>query len=87
MKRSIEATKRQWEVMRFIKAFIGSHDYSPSIREIALNFGVTLKAAVDFVAALEKKGYIRTTKTVHRSIKIIRTTKTVHRSIKIIDQD
>ncbi len=51
-------TNRQSEVFDFIKIFIESHKYPPTIREIALDFGISVKGAYDHVKALEKKGVI-----------------------------
>lgn len=51
-------TKRQSEVLNFIKSFIDSHKYPPTIREIAQNFEISVKGAYDHVKALEKKDVI-----------------------------
>ena len=52
-------TNRQTEILDFIKGFIKSHKYPPTIREIAGNFEISAKGAFDHVKALKKKGYIK----------------------------
>ena len=54
-----ELTKRQIEILDFIKSFLVGHKYPPTIREIAGNFEISVKGAYDHVKALEKKGQIR----------------------------
>lgn len=65
-------TRRQSEVYRFIRDFIQKNHYSPSIRDIAEQFGVYVRAAYDHILALEKKGYIVREKGKTRSIKLTR---------------
>ena len=53
-------TRRQREVLDFIDEFIRSRRYSPSLEEIAKNFGLSSVATVHkHVVNLEKKGFIR----------------------------
>jgi repressor LexA len=54
-----ELTHRQQEMLTFIRAFITTHRYPPTFREIADNFDMSVKGAYDHVAALKKKGYVR----------------------------
>jgi repressor LexA len=63
-------TKRQSEVLDFIKAFIDSHKYPPTIREIAHNFDISVKGAYDHVKALEKKDVISCDTNRSRAIEI-----------------
>jgi len=63
-------TKRQSEVLDFIKAFIESHKYPPTIREIAQNFKISVKGAYDHVKALEKKDVISCDTNRSRAIEI-----------------
>lgn len=51
-------TKRQKEILEFIKEFILLHKYPPSIREIAAAFGISSSGAHDHIKALVKKGEI-----------------------------
>ncbi|MEW5815151.1 MAG: transcriptional repressor LexA [Spirochaetota bacterium] len=52
-------TKRQKEVLAFIKGFLEDHGYPPTMREIAKFFKISAKGAHDHVKALEKKEMIR----------------------------
>lgn len=63
-------TKRQSEVLDFIKIFIDSHKYPPTIREIAQNFEISVKGAYDHVKALEKKDVISCDTNRSRAIEI-----------------
>lgn len=63
-------TKRQTEVLSFIKVFIDSHKYPPTIREIAQNFEISVKGAYDHVKALEKKDVIACDTNRSRAIEI-----------------
>jgi len=58
-------TNRQQEVLEFIKSYIVSHKYPPTIREVAEHFKISVKGSYDHIKALEKKKYIKCN--VHRS--------------------
>ena len=64
-------TKRQKEVVEFIRDYIQEHSYPPAIRDIASNFSISVKAAFDHVKALEKKQVIRSNINRSRSLEII----------------
>ena len=51
-------TARQEEILRFIIEYIQSYERPPTIRDIADNFGFTVKGAYDHLLALERKGWI-----------------------------
>ena len=51
-------TKRQLEVLDFINNFKKANSFSPTIREIAGHFGISVRAAYDHVGALRKKSLI-----------------------------
>lgn len=65
-----DLTKRQSEVLEFIRTFIESHKYPPTIREIAQNFEISVKGAYDHVKALEKKNVISCDTNRSRAIEI-----------------
>jgi repressor LexA len=65
-------TRRQQEILRFIESFIGSHKYPPTIREIASEFGISVKGAYDHVKALEKKNHIRCDLNRSRAIEVLK---------------
>lgn len=64
-------TRRQTEVLDFIKSFLSGHKYPPTIREVAAHFGISVKGAYDHVKALEKKGLIACDNNRSRAIEII----------------
>ena len=65
------ATDRQLEILNYISGYIREKNYSPSFREVAHNFNIGLKGAVDHIHALQKKGYVQLTEGVARSIVIL----------------
>ena len=54
-----KATERQQEVLNFIAAYIQTHTYPPTIREVAGFFSISVKGANDHLAALKKKGLLK----------------------------
>jgi repressor LexA len=67
-----EVTKRQQEVLTFIADYIESHNYPPTIREIAQHFSISVKGAHDHITALKKKNRIKTNDKHFRTIELIR---------------
>ena len=63
-------TERQESIFAFIRGFISTKGYSPSMREIADASGITIKGAYDHINAIEKKGFIRRDLKIARSITI-----------------
>jgi repressor LexA len=64
-------TKRQEQVLAFLRIFIETHKYPPTIREIAQNFEISVKGAYDHIKALEKKAIIHCDMNRSRAIEII----------------
>jgi repressor LexA len=64
-------TKRQEEVLDFIKGYIEENSYAPAVRDIGNYFGITVKAAHDHLKALERKGVIRSSEGISRSTGVI----------------
>ncbi|MDD4142804.1 MAG: transcriptional repressor LexA [Bacteroidales bacterium] len=64
-------TNRQQEVLDFIKQYMESNSYAPAVRDIAKHFEVTVKAAHDHLKALERKGAIRSSEGISRSIEVV----------------
>src|SRR5262245_28694427 len=52
-------TRRQQEVLTFIRSFSQRHGVPPTVREIGDRFRVTPRAAFDHLRALERKGYLK----------------------------
>jgi repressor LexA len=64
-------TDRQREIATFISDFIKDKGYSPSVRDVAEHFGISVKASHDHLRALERKQIIKTTKGISRSIELV----------------
>jgi repressor LexA len=64
-------TRRQTEVLDFLKSYLSEHKYPPTIREVAGHFGISVKGAYDHVKALEKKGLISCDNNRSRAIEIM----------------
>jgi repressor LexA len=65
------ATKRQEEVLDFIKEFLLRNKFPPTIREIANSFEISVKGAYDHIKALEKKGFIHCNQNRSRAIEVL----------------
>jgi repressor LexA len=62
-------TRRQREIVDFLRQFIGEHNYSPSYREMMAHFEISSTASIHkHLVALEKKGYLSMEKKASRSI-------------------
>lgn len=70
-----EITQRQTEVLNFISSFIKENGFPPTVREIGLNFNISLRAVQDHIAALQKKGYLSQSQKRARSISVLVDTK------------
>ncbi len=64
-------TKRQHDVLEFIKSYITSHKFPPTIREVAEYFKISVKGSYDHIKALEKKKYIKCNVNRSRAIEVI----------------
>lgn len=67
-----EITNRQNEVLTFISEFTEANSYPPTVREIGENFGISLRAVQDHIAALQRKGYLSQSQKRSRSIKVLK---------------
>jgi len=66
-------TDHQRNILRFIVKFQKEHGFSPSIRDIAGNFGLRSPRTVrDYLSSLERKGYIRVHPKKSRAIEVIK---------------
>ena len=67
-----EITKKQKEVLDFIKKYVASHGYPPAIREIGAGLGLSSPATVfTHLKKLEDQGLIRKTNSKFRTIEIL----------------
>lgn len=64
-------TARQTEVLGFIRFYLETHGYSPSVRDVAAHFEITVNGAAGHIAALERKGAIKKAVSVARSIRVV----------------
>ncbi len=62
-----ELTRRQQEVLTFIRTFTAREGVPPTVREIGARFKVTPRAAFDHLAALERKGVLERRATTGRA--------------------
>jgi repressor LexA len=63
-------TPKQLNVLRFVRKFRDSHEYAPTLEEIAREFNVSKITALQHLRALEKRGAIRRSRYQARSIEI-----------------
>ena len=67
-----ELTKKQNETLTFIKKYIVSHGYAPSVREICAGMNLSSPAtAHTHLKELEKKGWIRKEENKFRTIELL----------------
>ena len=67
-----ELTKKQDEVLQFIKKFIVSHGYPPTTREICKGIGIKSPATIHVhLNKLEQKGYIKKEDSKNRALELL----------------
>ena len=64
-------TRRQEEVLGYIKSYVSDRRFPPTIREISEAFSISVKGAYDHVKALEKKGYLHCNTNRSRAIEVL----------------
>ena len=64
-------TKKQETVLEYISYHLHNFGYPPTVRETGRAFGISEKAAHDYLNAIEKKGYIRRAPGKPRAIEIL----------------
>lgn len=71
-KNNTELTKRQEDVLKYIKKYVAKHGFPPATREIGAALGLTSPATVHtHIKKLVQKGYLRTTKSKFRTIEVL----------------
>ena len=63
-------TPKRRKLLDFIRSFINTHGYAPTLDEMAEEFGVSRITIHEHVCALEKVGYLRRTKYRARAIEL-----------------
>ncbi len=65
-------TRRQQEILVFLKGYLDEHGYSPSLEEIARHFQIaSLNGVYKHLRALEARGFIRRLSNQARSIQVL----------------
>lgn len=71
MKKKLPLTKRQTEILAFIRSFIAENEYAPSYREIAKNLSLSSVATVaEYICVLAQKGYLTKDSSCARSLQL-----------------
>ncbi|MBC8236518.1 transcriptional repressor LexA [bacterium] len=66
-----QLTKRQQEVLDYIKNHIQTAGYPPTVREIGGAFKISEKGAYDHLRTIERKGYIKRAARKNRAIEVL----------------
>lgn len=69
-------TKRQHQVLEFIREYKSRHGIAPTLEEIADSLTVSKVTVFEHVQALEKKGHLRKTKNRSRAIELVEDAET-----------
>ena len=67
-----ELTLRQKEILSFVKKYIYTHSYPPTIREIADYFTMSIKGAHDHITALKRKGVLKQSGKCPRTMELVK---------------
>ena len=79
-------TKRQEDALRFIKTYIVSHGYPPTVREIAEAIGVSSPATVQaHLDSLANKGYIKKGNNRNRTIELMVKNEYLEENVNVVD--
>ncbi len=68
-------TEKQKKVLEFVTEHIQTIGFPPTVRQIAVYFGVSAKAAHDHLRAIAKKGYLRLFPGSARGMEVIKTSE------------
>lgn len=89
-------TKKQKKVYDYIVNFINENEYSPTVREICKDIGLSSPAtAYGYIEKLRDKGYLESTEGAKRAIKIVDKNRpsykelkeTINKAIEFINND
>ena len=79
-------TKRQEDALKFIKTYIVSHGYPPTVREIATAIGVSSPATVQaHLESLADKGYIKKGNNKNRTIELMVKNEYLEQNEDVVD--
>jgi repressor LexA len=63
-------TRRQLEIVRFIRDYVAEHELSPTMQEIADHLGVSRPTVFEHIEALEARGALTRTRTRSRALEL-----------------
>lgn len=66
-----EPTRRQLQVLNFIKSYIADKGYPPTMREVSGYLGITVSTVFAHLAALQRKGLITTEAGKPRTLRVV----------------
>jgi repressor LexA len=66
-----QLTNRQQAILDYIKIYIRTTGYPPTVRDIGRAFKISEKGAYDHLRAIERKGYIRRASRKNRAIEVL----------------
>ncbi len=72
---TLPLTRRQQDILQFLRTYVDEHGISPTLEEIAAQFGVNKVTIFGHVAEMERKGVIR------------RRARGVSRSLELVEQE
>ena len=79
-------TKRQEEILNYIKEYIANHGYPPTVREIGADLGVSSPATIHaHLKNLEEKGFILKKETKNRAIELLVENEYAHKDNNTIE--
>src|SRR5574341_276459 len=77
-------TRRQQEILTFVRRFTETHGYPPSVREIGQAMGLTSSSTVhSHLEALERKGFVRRDPSKPRALEIMSNGHGPHRAVSL----
>ena len=81
-----ELTKRQDDILQYIKEYIVSHGYPPTVREIGKDLGVSSPATIHtHLSKLEEKGFIRKGGSKNRAIELLVENEFMPRNEEVVE--
>lgn len=79
-------TKRQGEILNYIKEYMVAHGYPPTVREIGADLGVSSPATIHaHLKNLEEKGFILKRETKNRAIELLVENEYAHKDDNTIE--
>lgn len=81
-----ELTKRQGEALNYIKEYMVSHGYPPTVRELGKALDVTSPAtSYALIMSLEKKGFIKRQENKNRAIELLVENEYLPKNDSVVD--